>query len=515
MSKLFKPFGHRIFLGLFLLSLIFILTSILLVVKVTSIRKEVEKKVNTIGTASKIESSSATILVTISDSTYEENNLRLLNLVYNKEQLKNDTSFNDLYVELDLLDAVLEKQLLPFSTIECRNILENIKTISNKIVLKNRKQLGLLSSVLGRFWNYMFMLIAAASVISVLLSITGYFNKIKSDKIQELTLQNNDLFNSSIDNIITTNLDGRILSMNRTAQLNYGFNVDESTLIYWDSLFKHNNEFEHVKKIMREEGEFSGEITSKTKEGKTFSALLSMSTLKDVDQKPIGMMGITRNIAQQKKFENQLKESLKEKETLLKEVHHRVKNNLQVISSILNLQSNYIKDDRIASILKEGQDRIKSMSYVHEILYKSKKFSSLNLGEYLNGLMDHLTESFVEKHKSIAIVKDIEPITVTLDQAIPCGLIVNEIITNASKYAFPDKNEGKIKISLKNENNRIILRINDNGIGLPQHFNPEHSETLGMQLIIALTEQLDGNMDFTSKDGLHFYLSFEVKKTEV
>ncbi|MFN3916516.1 MAG: PAS domain S-box protein [Flavobacteriales bacterium] len=217
---------------------------------------------------------------------------------------------------------------------------------------------------------------------------------------------------------------------------------------------------------------------------------------------------IIRDITEQKTAETKLLESLKEKEILLKEVHHRVKNNLQVISSILNLQSSFVTDKDTISILKEGQNRIKSMSFIHEILYQTKNFSEVNFADYLNNLITNLFHTYAINSSNIKLVKDIDNIRVSLDQAIPCGLIVNEIISNALKYAFPNNAKGEIFLSLKQEHNQIQIRIEDNGIGLPKNFDVENSSSLGLQLVYTLIEQLDGTIKVNSKKGTKYLITF-------
>ena len=220
------------------------------------------------------------------------------------------------------------------------------------------------------------------------------------------------------------------------------------------------------------------------------------------------VLAIIRDVTEQKNAENQLRESLKEKEVLLKEVHHRVKNNLQVISSILNLQSSFVRDKGTISILKEGQNRIKSMSFIHEILYQTKNFSEVNFANYLNNLTTNLYQTYAVDGENVRLKKEINNINVSLDQAIPCGLITNELISNALKYAFPDNRKGTIFIGLKSRNKKTEIRIEDDGVGLPKNFDVEKSESLGLQLVYTLIEQLDGTIKVSSKKGTKYLITF-------
>lgn len=219
---------------------------------------------------------------------------------------------------------------------------------------------------------------------------------------------------------------------------------------------------------------------------------------------------IIRDISEKKTAEQQLLSSLKEKEILLREVHHRVKNNLQVISSILNLQSSYIKDEKIQHILKESQNRIKSMSFIHESLYQTKNFSYINFSEYIINLSKNLFYTYQVGDENIKLIFETDDIQLNIDQAIPSGLIVNELLTNALKYAFKKTiQEPEIKIILKQNNNIISLIVQDNGIGLPPQFNINTSETLGIQLVTTLVEQLDGEIKLQSDTGTKYLITFE------
>ncbi len=178
--------------------------------------------------------------------------------------------------------------------------------------------------------------------------------------------------------------------------------------------------------------------------------------------------GIAHDITEKKLAEDRIKQSLKEKEVLLQEVHHRVKNNLQVISSILNLQSSYVSDKKTIDLLKESQNRIKSMSFIHESLYQTKDFTSVNFPEYVNNIANNLLLSYVPKGKKINLKQEIDAVFLNLDLAIPCGLIINEILSNALKYAFGKSKRGELSISIKaDRKENVKMVIADNGVGLP------------------------------------------------
>jgi two-component sensor histidine kinase len=207
--------------------------------------------------------------------------------------------------------------------------------------------------------------------------------------------------------------------------------------------------------------------------------------------------------------ENQLKESLNEKEILLKEVHHRVKNNLQIINSILNLQSSYIEDEKTLEIISESQNRIRSMSFIHESLYQTNNFSSINFKEYIENLLSNLAFSYQVGTK-ITIRKEIENIDLSLDQAIPCGLILNELITNALKYAYAIEEAGIVDISIQKVESKIHMSIKDYGKGLPKNFDIETADSLGLSLVHTLTDQIDGELIVKSDGGTKILIIFEM-----
>lgn len=218
-------------------------------------------------------------------------------------------------------------------------------------------------------------------------------------------------------------------------------------------------------------------------------------------------MVISRDITDKKTAEQKMRASLKEKEVLLKEVHHRVKNNLQVISSILNLQSSYIKDAKILEILHESQNRIKSMAFVHESLYQTKDFASINFQEYVGNISRNLVHSY-SLSTAPELNLDLDPIFLNLDTSIPCGLIINELLSNALKYAFKDGRKGAINVSVKDNSNKITITIADNGIGLPKGLDYRNTESLGLQLVVTLVEQINGTIEIDQKKGTKFTIEF-------
>jgi two-component sensor histidine kinase len=206
----------------------------------------------------------------------------------------------------------------------------------------------------------------------------------------------------------------------------------------------------------------------------------------------------------------EVKKSLREKEVLLQEVHHRVKNNLQIMSSLVKLQSHHIKDPYMLEILRESENRIRSMAIVHTKLYNSKNYEELDFADYVRSLTESFYTTYGMKLNKINIRIEIKDIILNIDTAIPCGLIINELVSNCIKYAFPDKREGMITISMStNKNGSYTLIVKDNGVGLPEGFNVHTSKTLGIELVTLLTSQLNGTLEIATNGGAEFKIIFE------
>ncbi|MGK0138506.1 MAG: two-component sensor histidine kinase [Algoriphagus sp.] len=202
--------------------------------------------------------------------------------------------------------------------------------------------------------------------------------------------------------------------------------------------------------------------------------------------------------------------SLTEKETLLREIHHRVKNNLQIISSLLNIQSSNIEDPDVLSSIKEGQSRVQAMSLIHQNLYQSVHINDVDIQNYLKELVNYLSDMFTGTDKSVQVVIDAKDIKFDIDTAIPLGLIVNELVSNAYKYAFKKRDKGKIKIAIKAVNEvDYELHVDDDGEGLPDDFDPKKSKSLGLKLVKILSKQLRGKFTSSSKYGANFTAFFK------
>ncbi|MCX6685060.1 MAG: PAS domain S-box protein [Methanoregula sp.] len=247
------------------------------------------------------------------------------------------------------------------------------------------------------------------------------------------------------------------------------------------------------------------------REGKEHFVLSRGSPLYDQSGNVISWVGIHLDITERRRYENRLESSLREKEVIIKEVHHRVKNNMQVISGFLLLQSNYIDDPLAVEKLNECQRRIKTMALVHEKLYQSKSLEFINTADYIQSLVSDLMESYTISTE-IDLKMNIEQVNINLDTAIPCGLIINELVTNALKYAFKDRPTGKIILDLHlGADHRFTLIVQDNGVGLPSDYEARSAASLGMQLVKVLIRQLGGEMNISNEKGARFEISFPEK----
>jgi PAS domain S-box-containing protein len=223
-------------------------------------------------------------------------------------------------------------------------------------------------------------------------------------------------------------------------------------------------------------------------------------------------LSIARDITERKKMEDELRISLEEKEMLLREIHHRVKNNLMIISSLLNLQSRYIKDKQVLDVFKDSQNRARSMALIHDRLYQSSHLKRIDIGDYIQTLAGDLFRTYATDSARIKLNFDIEEVMVDINTMIPLGLIVNELLSNSLKHAFPGEREGHIDIGFHSYDHSYHLTVSDNGVGFPEDINYQDTKSLGLRLVNILTDQIDGTIELKREAGTKFIIEFKEKQ---
>jgi PAS domain S-box-containing protein len=231
----------------------------------------------------------------------------------------------------------------------------------------------------------------------------------------------------------------------------------------------------------------------------------------DSEGKTVGLWGAAQDITAHKQAEEKIRAALLEKETMLKEIHHRVKNNLQVISSLLDLQSSYLQDEKAREMLQNSIDRVRTMAQIHTMLYQSADLALVDFGGFIRDLAGRLQQSYGTAGSSIEVHTDIGAVSLTIETSIPCGLILNELVANSLKHAFPKGSEGRIDIGMKCEGSQCILKIQDNGIGFPASIDFRKMQTLGLELVNLLVGQMNGKIDMQVDDGTIWTIIFPIK----
>lgn len=282
-----------------------------------------------------------------------------------------------------------------------------------------------------------------------------------------------------------------------------GFNVNSLKDREYEDTF-----FSKVYKAVKDKTAFNGEFLNKSKSGDSLWEQANISPIKDENGIITHFIAFKENVHERKNYEEAIRISLKEKETLLKEIHHRVKNNLQVISSLLSLQSDYIQGETEKELFNESKNRIRSMGLIHERLYQSQNLSSINYSDYIKDLVNHLFRTY-NIPTPIKINFDLDLVYLSVDYAIPCGLIINELVSNVFKYATKLNLSSELNIVFKQNGNDYLLIVGDNGPGLPSDINFRNTNSLGLQLVTDLVEQIEGNIELVNDHGAIFKIMFK------
>ncbi|MEO5570007.1 MAG: two-component regulator propeller domain-containing protein [Bacteroidia bacterium] len=383
------------------------------------------------------------------------------------------------------------------------------------------------------FWEtnffYFLCLVASAGIVFLFLKLRtanlkrsqNLLRKKVELRTQELKAKNLELAKLSL---VASETDNAVMIYDENKELEWvnegftkltGYNVTDYKKAKGKTIFEvsTNTEIKDVLEdcISKKHSSVYESVLNK-KNGETAWVSSTLNPIFNDEGKLRNIVVIDTDITYRKMMEEQIRESLNEKGMLLKEIHHRVKNNLQIIISLFNLQSSYITDKEAYKAFKEGQDRVKSMALIHERFYQSDGTSKIDFDEYIKRLTENLALSLGIKQTQVELVIDSEKISLDIDTAVPCGLILNELVTNSLKYAFENKQYGKVFISFHElENNYCRLVIRDNGIGFPPEFMLENAESLGMQLVLALTDQLEGTIKLDKTNGATFIIEFRKK----
>ncbi|MBT7590654.1 MAG: PAS domain S-box protein, partial [Candidatus Scalindua sp.] len=254
-----------------------------------------------------------------------------------------------------------------------------------------------------------------------------------------------------------------------------------------------------------------------TKGGETLWLIVNMQSEWDTKkQNVIGIIGAVSNITERKKADEQIKESLKEKDVLLDEVHHRVKNNLQIISSLLDMSSMKTENQEAIALFEESRNRVDSMALIHSQLYQSERFDRIDMEKHIQGLSGNLLNIY-SKEQTIALDIKSTNVYLPVTQAVPCALVLNELISNSLKYAYRKEQKGLISISMQQSNDgTIITKVKDNGVGIPEEIDIEGAKSLGLRLVRNIVyKQLNGKIEIIRNKGTEFIIEFKSFKEEV
>ena len=336
-------------------------------------------------------------------------------------------------------------------------------------------------------------------------------------RAEEMLRQSEEKYRTLVENLnigvyrATPGRNGYFIDVNQAFVSMLGYDSKDTILrlkvsdIYLDP----ENRLEFSKKISRDGFVKNEELYLKKKDGTPITVSDTAVAVYNTDGTILYFDGISEDITQRKWAEEQIKASLREKEVLLQEIHHRVKNNMQIISSLLNLQSQYTGDSRVSEAFKESQNRIKSMALVHEKLYQSRDMAKIDIHDYVRSLVGSLFQSYKTAGGSINLRIEVEHVSLGIDYAVSCGLIINELVSNCLKHAFPGGREGTIVIGLHPFEDKIELVVRDDGVGLPEDVELDGVKSLGLRLVTILAEdQLDGEISLDRRGGTEFRIRF-------
>jgi len=311
---------------------------------------------------------------------------------------------------------------------------------------------------------------------------------------------------------IATDREGKIIYWNQAAEKMYGWKESEvldRPVVKITSAISSKNKGREILNELQKGNRWSGKFVVRRKDGSKFTALVTDTPVFGEDGNLIAIIGVSKDITEQLHYEKQLKNSLIEKDTLLQEIHHRVKNNLAVVSSLLQMQIFNSDDENVRRLLSDSERRIKTMALIHENLYQSQSLSAIDFKSYITNLIGNI-KILVDDEKNIEINIQVDPFELNVNQAVPAALILNEVVSNAFEHAFAGRIKGKIAIQAAQKNDMIHIDVSDDGIGLPGDPDIDYDESLGFTIIKTLTKQLEADLDISVDNGTN--ISFKFKK---
>ncbi|MUH01442.1 PAS domain S-box protein [Scytonema sp. UIC 10036] len=446
------------------------------------------------------------------------------------------TSYVLVFHEQELVGILTETDVV--RAIGNRTLFENItvaEAMTQPVITISKADAEQISIVMQKFHqhdlchlpvmdnNELIGVITRSNVLRVLYSM-GVHSEIENLSLVDINARNHAKHMLELQAVITRNMaegiclvratDGIIVYANPKFETMFGYDIGELTdrhvsiVNYEDEHTTAEDVNQAIRAAVLRHGEATYEVHNVKKDGTPFWCRATTSVFEHPEYGKV-LVAVQQDITEHKQAEDKLQKSLKEKEVLLKEIHHRVKNNLGIVSSLLQMQCRRTQEPQVTSILLDSQNRIASIALIHEKLYRSEDLANINFAQYIPDLVTHLFDSYNTSSSLVKLYLQIEDVGLDIESAIPCGLIVNELVSNALKYAFTNNQAGEILVKLYEHEHQLTLIVQDNGVGLPLDFESKRRKTLGINLIEGLVKQLRGSIEINSQQGTQFKINLK------